>query len=62
MKVLMVICSFLLFSCQSQEQNLRIPKIINMENTKTITFGGGCFWCIESCFNKLKGVEKAISG
>ena len=62
MKVLMVICSFLLFSCQSQEQNIRIPKIINMENTKTITFGGGCFWCIESCFNKLKGVEKAISG
>ncbi|MBS1548968.1 MAG: peptide-methionine (S)-S-oxide reductase MsrA [Bacteroidetes bacterium] len=29
---------------------------------KTITFGGGCFWCIESCFNRLKGVEKAISG
>jgi peptide-methionine (S)-S-oxide reductase len=33
-----------------------------MDNYKTITFGGGCFWCIESCFNRLKGVESAISG
>lgn len=29
---------------------------------KSITFGGGCFWCVESCFNMLKGVEKAVSG
>ena len=33
-----------------------------MENYKTITFGGGCFWCIESCFNQLKGVKSAVSG
>ena len=33
-----------------------------MNDYKTITFGGGCFWCIESCFNQLKGVEKAVSG
>ena len=29
---------------------------------ETITFGGGCFWCVESSFNMLKGVEKAVSG
>ena len=29
---------------------------------QTVVFGGGCFWCVESCFNMLKGVEKAISG
>ncbi|MHA6696694.1 peptide-methionine (S)-S-oxide reductase MsrA [Chryseobacterium sp. A301] len=32
------------------------------KNFETIVFGGGCFWCVESCFNLLKGVEKAISG
>lgn len=26
------------------------------------TFAGGCFWCVESDFRKLTGVEKAISG
>lgn len=29
---------------------------------KELVFGGGCFWCVESCFNMLEGVEKAISG
>ena len=31
-------------------------------NLEQITFGGGCFWCVESCFNMLRGVKSAISG
>lgn len=31
-------------------------------NNKTLVFGGGCFWCVESCFDLLNGVEKVISG
>lgn len=26
------------------------------------TFAGGCFWCLESAFNRLDGVEEALSG
>ncbi|MDX1677113.1 peptide-methionine (S)-S-oxide reductase MsrA [Arsukibacterium sp.] len=26
------------------------------------TFGAGCFWCLESALNQLKGVEQAVSG
>lgn len=26
------------------------------------TFAGGCFWCIESAFNSIKGVNSALSG
>lgn len=26
------------------------------------TFGAGCFWCLESALNQLKGVEQALSG
>jgi len=28
----------------------------------TAIFAGGCFWCVESDFEKVKGVSEAISG
>jgi peptide-methionine (S)-S-oxide reductase len=30
--------------------------------TETLTVAGGCFWCVESDFESVKGVEAAISG
>lgn len=29
---------------------------------QTTTLGGGCFWCLEAVFKRVKGVEKVISG
>ena len=29
---------------------------------KTIVLGGGCFWCIEAVFQKIKGVQKVEPG
>jgi peptide-methionine (S)-S-oxide reductase len=26
------------------------------------TLAGGCFWCLETIFNRLKGVQSAVSG
>jgi peptide-methionine (S)-S-oxide reductase len=33
-----------------------------MANLQVATLGGGCFWCIESAFNTVEGVVKAVSG
>lgn len=30
--------------------------------TRTAIFGGGCFWCVESDFDKVPGVLKTTSG
>lgn len=31
-------------------------------STQLATLGGGCFWCIEAVFERVRGVEKVVSG
>ena len=31
-------------------------------NTKTITLGGGCFWCTEAVFDRVRGITDVESG
>jgi peptide-methionine (S)-S-oxide reductase len=33
-----------------------------MKEYAIATFGSGCFWCTEAVFERLKGVEKVVSG
>lgn len=38
------------------------PMTISKENTDTVILAGGCFWCTEAIFQRLKGVDTVISG
>jgi len=35
---------------------------IKSKNLETVTFSGGCFWCTEAIFKRIKGVESVTSG
>ncbi len=63
-RILVFLISFLMASCNGQDTNKSKNEKIIMDknNLEYITFGGGCFWCVESCFNMLKGVDVAVSG
>ncbi len=47
---------------QLQAEQMPQKDMMNDQGLAVATFAGGCFWCVESDFEKLPGVEDAISG
>ena len=41
---------------------LTVKGIENMGSLEKATFGGGCFWCVEAIFDRVKGVHSAVAG
>ncbi len=47
---------------QKITETIKTTKKGETTNMETATLAGGCFWCIETIFNDLKGVDKVVSG
>ena len=41
---------------------LQLPVIPAVADNQSLIVAGGCFWCVESDFEKLNGVTSAVSG
>lgn len=52
---LLILLSILFFSISGNSQD----KTKNMEKA---TFGAGCFWCVETIFKHVRGVDTVTSG
>jgi peptide-methionine (S)-S-oxide reductase len=45
-----------------RETSFPLGNLIFMPNQETAIFGGGCFWCLEAVFDRLRGVTAVESG
>jgi len=41
---------------------LLVSLAVSSTKREVITFGGGCFWCLDAVFTDIKGVEQVLSG
>jgi len=54
-KYLLILTTFLVL--QGGKMTMEVP-----QKFETAIFVGGCFWCLQSAFEKLNGIEKVIGG
>jgi peptide methionine sulfoxide reductase msrA/msrB len=63
--IILILFGLILFGFQiSDNSKQETSKAMdnNYDNYLRATFAGGCFWCVESDFEKVDGVVEAISG
>lgn len=57
-----VLLSSLMFGLVGMTAIAATPNPAPVAPTERLTFGGGCFWCLEAVFQRLKGVTHVASG
>lgn len=66
-KFLTLFMAILLVSCNGQGKDNKMDAKMAVQKTdkanlEYVTIGGGCFWCVQSTFQMLKGVDSVVSG
>lgn len=60
------VLNFLVASCtESRQPTDRAAQVLTEAEKKELekaTFAGGCFWCVEAVFERVKGVKQVVSG
>jgi peptide methionine sulfoxide reductase msrA/msrB len=64
-RVMLITILLLILGCDtgsSRDKEAKKDMVETKISSATATFAGGCFWCVESDFEKVPGVLKVISG
>ncbi|WP_027177963.1 peptide-methionine (R)-S-oxide reductase MsrB [Maridesulfovibrio bastinii] len=64
LSMFLLVIMFIAFCRSEPEQKIRrnAKMIEQVDNYEIATLAGGCFWCLESDFEKVPGVIKVVSG
>jgi peptide-methionine (S)-S-oxide reductase len=64
MKIFILLGLFVLSNCSHSQKNqtMNLPEEKNFDDLQTATLGGGCFWCTEAVFQRVKGIYQVTSG
>jgi peptide-methionine (S)-S-oxide reductase len=54
------------FSCNGNDgtyhADVSVIQALDLQHAEIATFAGGCFWCTEAVFERVKGVKDVVSG
>jgi peptide-methionine (S)-S-oxide reductase len=57
-----IVLLVIIYGCSNNAKPKFEETMIDSSQYSVTTFGGGCFWCTEAVFQRLKGVTKVESG
>lgn len=57
-----ILVSILVVNYTLAKNRIIMNNTASQEKSEIATFAGGCFWCTEAIFEKVKGVQSVISG
>jgi peptide-methionine (S)-S-oxide reductase len=54
--------SFAAFAADEEKPKTEPTPSTTTKKMETITLGAGCFWCVDAVLQRVKGIEKVVSG